>query len=405
MIERSYYYFKVRQEVGSKFEEIDEEDKEELRESVLEKKNRKKKNPNTEWNRSYYKEQDINEMQIEEEYRQQFHFEEWRKGVPSPPQHFAKLLIEKYLIIAMIMGLKQLPYYRLHWADSTKSLLGTTYETKIIKKLLTRDNFEEIHRYIHYEQQFLEEFCNSQCENQYFFTPENVLAIDEIMLGTRCRTPILQYMPAKPDKIGIKLYAYNSYSGYVRSYYVFRGKQTHVSNHPDEIVKYFLPHISKIDFHFGEKASNEVLQTQKHDDPFESIATLNSTPRILASVNPSTTQESSSPSNKANSDEKNPENRDIEVYLMFDNFYTSLSLAKSMIKEFPKINFVGNCRVDRPHKLFDILTLEIKKKGDISYRYHKEKPLLAYGIFDSKKTYFLTNRSNSFFFFRFCPKF
>ena len=43
---------------------------------------------------------------------------------------------------------------------------------------------------------------------QECYTPERELAIDEQMVGMKCCTGIIQYMPKKPQKFGIKLCVY-----------------------------------------------------------------------------------------------------------------------------------------------------------------------------------------------------
>ncbi len=50
------------------------------------------------------------------------------------------------------------------------------------------------------------------------------LAIDEMMIGTRCRVHFLQYIPKKPTKWGIKIFVNSeSLTGYVLTYDVYTG--------------------------------------------------------------------------------------------------------------------------------------------------------------------------------------
>lgn len=58
------------------------------------------------------------------------------------------------------------------------------------------------------------------------YTPERNLAVDEQMIGTKCRVSFLQYMPAKPKKFGIKLWALcESSSGYCLQFQIYKGKE------------------------------------------------------------------------------------------------------------------------------------------------------------------------------------
>ena len=57
-----------------------------------------------------------------------------------------------------------------------------------------------------------------------YYQPKQDLAIDEMMVGTRCRVHFLQYIPKKPTKWGIKLFVNSeSSTGYVLTYDVYVG--------------------------------------------------------------------------------------------------------------------------------------------------------------------------------------
>ena len=64
-------------------------------------------------------------------------------------------------------------------------------------------------------------------ENFYnHYTPERELAIDEQMIGTKCRVSFIQYMPQKPCRFGIKVWALcESTSGYCLKFQIYKGKE------------------------------------------------------------------------------------------------------------------------------------------------------------------------------------
>ncbi len=57
-----------------------------------------------------------------------------------------------------------------------------------------------------------------------YYRPRQELAIDEMMIGTRCRIHFLQYIPKKPTKWGIKAFVNaESSSGYVLKFEIYVG--------------------------------------------------------------------------------------------------------------------------------------------------------------------------------------
>jgi len=56
--------------------------------------------------------------------------------------------------------------------------------------------------------------------------PDRHIAIDEQMIGTRCRVAFIQYMPNKPQRFGIKLLALaDSANGYLCNFQVYAGRE------------------------------------------------------------------------------------------------------------------------------------------------------------------------------------
>ena len=58
------------------------------------------------------------------------------------------------------------------------------------------------------------------------YHPGREVAIDEMMIGTRCRTSFIQYMPKKPVKFGIKMWALcESKTGYCLEFQLYKGRE------------------------------------------------------------------------------------------------------------------------------------------------------------------------------------
>ena len=71
------------------------------------------------------------------------------------------------------------------------------------------------------------ETCNQSFQQHYL--PSQNLAIDEQMIGTRCRIGFIQYMPKNLKRFGIKLWVLcESLTGYVLKFIVYTGKTDEV---------------------------------------------------------------------------------------------------------------------------------------------------------------------------------
>ena len=82
-----------------------------------------------------------------------------------------------------------------------------------------------------YLKELLEPNVRSEIEGQPFSTQESLyaptrnLSIDKEMIGTKSRVSFIQYMPKKPQKIGIKLWELReSLTGYCFHIHIYTGK-------------------------------------------------------------------------------------------------------------------------------------------------------------------------------------
>ena len=137
--------------------------------------------------------------------------------------------------VTLAMGLTNLPEMRDYW-------LASSFESvPWFRSIFTRGRIEQILTFLQlvnkentpprkspedklYKLGSLPETLSKTY--QECFTPERELAIDEQMVGMKCRTSIIQYMPKKPKKFGIKLWVLcESISGYCLNLQIYKGKE------------------------------------------------------------------------------------------------------------------------------------------------------------------------------------
>ena len=139
-----------------------------------------------------------------------------------------------FLGVVIAMGIVNLPEIRNYW--STSDLCQVPWFLAVI----TLNRFEMISRYIHlydntkvppsdspdyklYKLGNIDKFLTNVFKAIYI--PARDLSIDEQMISTKSRINFIQYMPKKPKKIGIKIWALcESVSGYCLLFQIYTGK-------------------------------------------------------------------------------------------------------------------------------------------------------------------------------------
>ncbi|GBN13439.1 PiggyBac transposable element-derived protein 4 [Araneus ventricosus] len=156
----------------------------------------------------------------------------------SKPVEFVEE-IWNFLSVMLIMSIARLPKMSDYWASNR--MLGND----MIKRTMTRDRFMEILRYFHLSNS--EEEKNPQDEGYNImqeldpfmkdlklnflkhFSPYRELSIDEALIKYKGRLGIVQYMPMKPAKRGIKVWMLcDSRLGYVYNFDPYCGKKDNV---------------------------------------------------------------------------------------------------------------------------------------------------------------------------------
>ncbi|CAG2228199.1 unnamed protein product [Mytilus edulis] len=143
--------------------------------------------------------------------------------------------MKAFLGLCFLMGINVKPDIKSYW--STDVMLETPYFSKVMK----RDRYMQIMRYIHfsnseqapqpgdpnysklYKIESLMNMFTDSMVNQYI--PKRQLSVDEVMVPWKGRLSFKQYMPAKPTKWGIKMWAIaEANTGYVSFCQVYSGR-------------------------------------------------------------------------------------------------------------------------------------------------------------------------------------
>lgn len=143
---------------------------------------------------------------------------------------------QAFLGINVIMGMNRLPSVAMYW--SSDDFFGN----QGIKKVMPRNRFEEIRKFLHFNDSSKEAARGEPGYDRLFkvrpvldhvrnkfqssFNPTKNISVDEGMIAFRGRLSFRQYMPAKPTKYGIKVWmAADSSNGYVLNFDVYLGKE------------------------------------------------------------------------------------------------------------------------------------------------------------------------------------
>ena len=138
------------------------------------------------------------------------------------------------------MGLCKLPRMRDYWQ---KGIFGMAW----FRSIVSRTRFFQIQKYLHvsdntkcpprgqpgYKLYKIQPVINVLVGTfQKYYTPGQSLSVDEQMIGTKCRVSFLQYMPKKPKRFGIKLWAIcEAATGYCCNCEIYTGKEDGTKEH------------------------------------------------------------------------------------------------------------------------------------------------------------------------------
>ena len=140
--------------------------------------------------------------------------------------------MEQYLGILVMMGIVKLPRYRMYW--STETRIGAIADTmsvnrfeKLKRFFYCNDNSKMLSReYPNYDELFkVRPVIDSVLQRCKLVEQEKKHSIDEQIIPTKSRSGLRQYLPKKPNKWGIKVWARCGVSGFLYDFEIYTGKQ------------------------------------------------------------------------------------------------------------------------------------------------------------------------------------
>ena len=138
--------------------------------------------------------------------------------------------IEQYIGVLLIMGIYKIPQYRMYWSKELN--------IPSISETMTVNRFDKIKRFFHcndnskmvpkdhpeFDKLFKVRPVIESVQGKCGQVPqEEKHSIDEQIIPTKCRSPLRQYIPKKPHKWGIKVWARCGVSGMVYDFEVYTG--------------------------------------------------------------------------------------------------------------------------------------------------------------------------------------
>lgn len=140
-----------------------------------------------------------------------------------------------FLGVILSMGMIKFPEINFYWRKQS------IFEMPWFSLIFTRFRFKQILRYLHLsnnendlphgnpdrDKLFKLGMLPSILSNKFYdmYAPRREISIDEQMIGTKSRVSFIQYMPKKPKKFGIKVWALcDSLTGYCLQFQIYTGK-------------------------------------------------------------------------------------------------------------------------------------------------------------------------------------
>ncbi|CAI6348589.1 unnamed protein product [Macrosiphum euphorbiae] len=136
----------------------------------------------------------------------------------------------------IIMGFHKLPTIRSYWSTDANFQVPRISSIMSLKRFLSILRFLHLNNnltmpkrgHVNYDKLYKVRPLINKLNEKFFsnFNPSRNIAIDESMVAFKGRTTIKQYMPLKPIKRGIKIWAAAcSKTGYLLQFEVYQGKQ------------------------------------------------------------------------------------------------------------------------------------------------------------------------------------
>jgi hypothetical protein len=276
-----------------------------------------------------------------------------------------------YLSICLLMGLKKLPCMRLYWAQNEP-----LFHCPVISQTMTWDRYEQITRCLHvanatesekdrgsptYDKLYKLRWMMDEVRDKFksMWSPNQQMTVDESMVmykGKYC--PVRQYMPKKPVRLGIKVWATaDAISKYLWNFEVYCGKD---GNHYDEDVA------SDPDLEYGEFEGNDKQGVEKGNG----LQGRNIVKDLMADLGGR------------------------GHIVITDNFFTSVPLYLDLLEN--GIMATGTLRANRKYVPRSMYAKKITKKktmGWVDYRMHDEGKICCMVWKDKQAVYLLSTHA------------
>ena len=132
-----------------------------------------------------------------------------------------------------MMGILKLPRYRMYWSTKTRipviaDAMGVTRIEKLKRFFHCKDNEKMVPRENpNFDKLFKNRpILNSVLNKCRKLPQEEKHSVDEQIIPTKCRSGMRQYLPKKPSKWGIKVWARCGVSGIVDDFEIYAGKSS-----------------------------------------------------------------------------------------------------------------------------------------------------------------------------------
>ena len=167
----------------------------------------------------------------------------WLASNEGKSFNFADL--EKYFIIIIIMGIVPLPSLKDYWAQN-KTNHGL-FGVKAVKQLMSRDKFKYIHSSICFDTKWIEDYLNNLFKTLWNLYQN--LVVDETSIAFKRIWRRKQNILEKPNSTGIKFFALCDSTGFLYSFWIYRGKEetTHDARESGILLE-FIEQLPKLNY-------------------------------------------------------------------------------------------------------------------------------------------------------------
>ena len=161
---------------------------------------------------------------------------------PEKYEKWSQITVEELCGFMLLMGIVHLPSIDNYWKNHE------VYHYSLIAGKISRNRFRELHRYLHFVDNStiappgtpeydrlgkvrpVVEILAERVAAVY--EPGREVSIDEAMIPFKGRSSLKQYMPLKPVKRGIKVWARaDASNGYISAFQVYMGKSGDTTEH------------------------------------------------------------------------------------------------------------------------------------------------------------------------------